>query len=419
MLIKSLLTLTLAAVLSTAITAAQAQWIHQTSFSSVEVPRILSYDSELFICANDAGLWKSSDAGQTASQVFANPHSYQIYSICFIGNIGLMSTDEGTYRSTNLGDSWVPVPGMSLTADALLAVDSILIGGSNTGVFRSTDSGISWQSISNADSVSTFCLTSINTVILAGSVEGWYSYRNTMDGIWRSTDLGANWTRSSLPDSIGVTSFAITGNIVFAGTVHGVFRSDDTGYTWEALNTGLANLNVWSLATDGSNLFAGTQGGVFYLRNDSTWQNVSQDLVDTANLKDTLADALAISNGYLVAGVITDNWDITDWGVWRRPLSDFGISSVSQMPTTKSGLRVYPNPLSQSATISFTPEISGYADVSILNLLGVEVAHLFSGEVGAGNHSFTWKPSSLPDGMYECLVRMNGQVETLPVVVAH
>ena len=77
------------------------------------------------------------------------------------------------------------------------------------------------------------------------------------------------------------------------------------------------------------------------------------------------------------------------------------------------------NSLSQSTTLSFTPETSGYADVSIVNLLGVEVAHLFSGELAAGEHSFEWsKPTGLPDGMYECLVRMNGRVETLPVVLA-
>jgi len=52
----------------------------------------------------------------------------------------------------------------------------------------------------------------------------------------------------------------------------------------------------------------------------------------------------------------------------------------------------------------------------------VEVAHLFSGELAAGEHSFVWgNPTGLPglpDGMYECLIRMNGRVETLPMVLA-
>ncbi|MDP4198876.1 MAG: hypothetical protein Q8922_15355 [Bacteroidota bacterium] len=53
-----------------------------------------------------------------------------------------------------------------------------------------------------------------------------------------------------------------------------------------------------------------------------------------------------------------------------------------------------------------------------MNLLGVEVARIFSGELTAGEHSFALNPSGLPDGMYECLIRMNGHVETLPVMLS-
>jgi hypothetical protein len=48
----------------------------------------------------------------------------------------------------------------------------------------------------------------------------------------------------------------------------------------------------------------------------------------------------------------------------------------------------------------------------------VEVTRLFSGELDAGEqHTFTWNPVAMPDGMYECLLRMNGQVEKLPMVL--
>jgi hypothetical protein len=61
--------------------------------------------------------------------------------------------------------------------------------------------------------------------------------------------------------------------------------------------------------------------------------------------------------------------------------------------------------------------------ISIVNQLGEQVARLFSGELGAGEHSFLWStPTGLPDGTYECLVRFNGQydrsyVETVPMVL--
>jgi hypothetical protein len=102
-----------------------------------------------------------------------------------------------------------------------------------------------------------------------------------------------------------------------------------------------------------------------------------------------------------------------------RPIT-LSIPAAVSMPTRNSNvsLQSYPNPFSQSTTISFTPESSGYADVSIVNLLGTEVAHLFSGELAAGEHSFVWSnPTGLPDGTYECLIRFNGQVQTMPMVL--
>jgi hypothetical protein len=62
-----------------------------------------------------------------------------------------------------------------------------------------------------------------------------------------------------------------------------------------------------------------------------------------------------------------------------------------------------------------------YIFCSIVNLLGVDVARLFSCELDAGEqHTFEWNNhTGLPDGVYECLIRMNGQVETLPMVLLH
>ena len=62
----------------------------------------------------------------------------------------------------------------------------------------------------------------------------------------------------------------------------------------------------------------------------------------------------------------------------------------------------------------------GYADISIVNLLGEQVARIFSGELDAGHpHNFTFSGKGLPDGIYECLIRMNGQVEKQAVVLLH
>jgi hypothetical protein len=55
-------------------------------------------------------------------------------------------------------------------------------------------------------------------------------------------------------------------------------------------------------------------------------------------------------------------------------------------------------------------------DVTIYNLLGSEVARLFSGELGAGPHSFEWDASGVAAGVYECVVRVGGEVRRIPVL---
>ncbi|HET6402878.1 MAG TPA: hypothetical protein VFH95_15955 [Candidatus Kapabacteria bacterium] len=92
--------------------------------------------------------------------------------------------------------------------------------------------------------------------------------------------------------------------------------------------------------------------------------------------------------------------------------------SVHSVPTWKSTLSSYPNPFSLSTSISFTSEAQGYADVRVVNLLGAEVARLFSGELSAGEHEFSWDASGAAPGMYECVVWMNGEVRRTAMLLS-
>jgi hypothetical protein len=104
-------------------------------------------------------------------------------------------------------------------------------------------------------------------------------------------------------------------------------------------------------------------------------------------------------------------------GVWRRSLSDFGkTDAISPFVPIQNFLTTYPNPFTQSTTITFTTPESGAATVTIVNILGTAVARIFSGELSAGEHSFIWDATSLPPGMYECIVRMNGQMERMAAI---
>ncbi len=54
----------------------------------------------------------------------------------------------------------------------------------------------------------------------------------------------------------------------------------------------------------------------------------------------------------------------------------------------------------------------------VTQYLGAMVAHVFSGELATGDHSFAWDANGLPPGMYECIVQMNGEVQQIPIILS-
>jgi hypothetical protein len=151
---------------------------------------------------------------------------------------------------------------------------------------------------------------------------------------------------------------------------------------------------------------------------------VSDYHLHMASTSFALDSTLADTSASLTLDTGTYNWSVTaENSAGEGPVSEDFIFTIAALAGVEleseqvAGFGIFPNPLTQSTTISFTPKTSGYADVSIVNPLGVEIAHIFTGVVVAGNHSFTWNPAGDPDGMYECVMRMNEHVETLPIVL--
>ena len=202
------------------------------------------------------------DGGQVVS-LAADPRGVPTV---YAGTLG-----AGIFKTVNGGGSWTPVNTNVADPDILvLATDSnlpnaVYAGGAGGRVFKSTDGGANWVPIltTNDAPVHALLLDRQSTATVYAGTEG--------EGVLVTTNNGVKWKalNDGLTD-LRVFSLAVEfGNgfeTLYAGTETGVFKSTDVGATWTRASDGLHSLRVESLAVDpetSSTLYAGTTGGVF------------------------------------------------------------------------------------------------------------------------------------------------------------
>ena len=148
-----------------------------------------------------------------------------------------------------------------------------------------------------------------------------------------------------------------------------MFRSDDDGESWTALNTGLpsdATVTALAITPDGR-LLAGLKAGELYL---------TDEVVQTAGEDDTAAPSA---------------------------------------PTLRPA---FPNPFAASTTLAFDLPTPADVTVSIYDVLGRRVETLLSGPMAAGTHHAAWAPAGLPSGLYVVRLEAGDVMQTRRLVLA-
>ncbi len=356
---------------------------------------------------------RSTDEGITWNCISPNPGvgADNVTAFDSIGNNLLIAMAfSGVYLSKNDGESWIPTDSglENNTIFSFATMGTFVFASSLGGVFLSRDSGTSWTLIdSNIRYTENFAI--IGSIIFLGTEE---------NGVFRSMDSGKHWSQvnNALSDTL-VLSLATIGQDLFAGTENGVFLSTDSARTWESVSNGLpGGVYVFHFASFGTNLFACIDGGVYYTNDfGANWISVSDGLPSELTYEGGV-QYFAIDSFYLFAGYATEYGAAS--GVYRRPLSEMIVpASISTPPLIQQSFTNYPNPFPQSTTITLTTPASGAAELSVVNVLGEEVAHLYNGELGAGEHSFTFNASGLAPGTYWCVMRSNGLTQELPMIL--
>jgi hypothetical protein len=260
-----------------------------------------SHPDTLYVCADQRGLWRSYNAGETWSRIGAPPSGSCDYkdTVHYIDSPirvevdpnnplrmyvtqGVRGCTQGFWVTSDGGNTWIRPKGyrdacVLAKAEAMdntgIDVDPtdfnhLLIAfhyywnGGASGILESKDGGITW--IVHFPPSGMCCASKgvhflYSPALGIGNANTWLVSDDATD-YWRTSDAGASWTmvmNTAQPPHGGIANvyYAKTG-VLYAGATGTLIRSTNNGASWSAIsNTGLSG---WDYGTtgDGNLLYA-------------------------------------------------------------------------------------------------------------------------------------------------------------------
>lgn len=221
-------------------------------------------------------------------------------------------TPSGVFTSVDAGNNWSgPADAGDVVALAIDPSSTNILYAGTVGdgiIFKSTDAGATWTPTASLPLLPSIVISGL-AVNPSGVV-----YAGTFRGVYKSNSGGASWTLSGLP-SLRIRALAISpldATRIYAATDGGgLFISADGGGSWDSSNAGISDLHLYALAitpASPSTMYAASadRQGVFKsVDSGQTWNAISDGLpLRTAVVNDFVSVlSLAVSStGDLYAG---------------------------------------------------------------------------------------------------------------------
>jgi hypothetical protein len=188
-------------------------------------------------------------------------------------------------------------------------------------------------------------------------------------------DNGTTWTPiGSAASDMDILSVVVVNNSILAGTWNGFYQSPLTGVNWTAVTLkGVdADTAIPYMAMVGSVLFAGTTTGDIYTSSDggSNWDWSSVGVPVNARLTSVIASGTTLLAGCANDGVLISynkglSWDEFNAGLKDTHIRQLFAAGGQLFAVTSKGLFI-----SDSNTVSWTPDASGLKNVNCLMAMG-------------------------------------------------
>ena len=312
--------------------------------------RAFEYVASHLYTATGGGVYRSADNGETWSILNEGLNGYNVSDLqaadgtLFAGLLTIPNWNYagGVYRWDSSTNNWInlSMPNQYVKSLGVVTSNDLYAATWTAGVFRTTDGGSSWNQI--ADTLNNVYVNSIainpNTGDIFVGTNGNYLYTaGPAGGSWIIRDASSGLTSAYINDIIH------NGSNVFAGTSNGVFRSNDNGVTWTAVNTGLSG-GVSTLAfTSSGDILAGTYFAGIFISSDNgnSWSPLNNNLPPFRITALFATPTNYFSSlgyfGVFRSPAVGNNWELKNTGLRNSNINSLDVNANGDLFAASSG----------------------------------------------------------------------------------
>jgi photosystem II stability/assembly factor-like uncharacterized protein len=362
-----------------------SNWVQQSTNTTKNLIKIQFLDSDTGYAVGDYGtILKTVDGGQNWNSL-SGGNTKLLFDVEFpvIATTGYVSGESGRLaKTTDGGKTWSPLGSFNKDIMAMSFPTDNLIGYAATAyerIYKTIDGGITWNIKHDGNSPQ----SSIYDILFPFDTQTGYALSST----------GGQSNSKILKTTDGGNSWAIT----------------DAGTTSVLYNISFPTPEVGYIAADGiygnnpSRFLKTTDGG-------STWNIVG---VPYGYSLTSVCFPNGVDTGYVVgshSGAILKT--ITGGGI----ITSVSDSHLRNQFPDNTLIRNYPNPFSESTTITWQLINNAHVILKVFDFTGREVKTLVDCVQAKGDHQVDFNVSGLPAGVYFYQLRANGRILTKKMI---